>query len=309
MAAATDASTCALMLTRKSLHRLISQSDRAARSPKASEVHDLRVAIRRFTQVLRVFRSRFPAKEVKRIRRGVKETMALAGQVRDLDIAIQFLAKSKLKEAAALLPDFKTRRSEAGRNLAGKLQAWAKRRIFSKWRRKLLLASSNPEAVELGSVEDVAREILPRLVNRFLALGSHAAGRNEDWEQLHQFRIAVKKLRYTLEILAPPGSPLLGLLARFKDLQAILGKIHDAELVREMLLQDGADDKLSAELAKRRDHKVEEFRSHWKTNFENDRHLLPGRKDGTRLPGIRRKPPSVSASAMRLARDSATAER
>jgi CHAD domain-containing protein len=309
MADATDASTFALVLTRKSLHRLVSQSDRAARSPSAAEVHDLRVAIRRFTQVLRVFRGRFPAKEVKRIRRALKKTMALAGEVRDLDVAIEFLAKSKLKEAAALLPDFKTRRNDAGRNLAGKLQSWAKRRIFSKWRRKLLLASSNPEAAELGSVEDVAKEILPRLVKRFLALGNHAADRTEDWEQLHQFRIAVKKLRYTLEIFAPPGSPLMGLLVRLKDLQAILGKIHDAELVREMVLQEGADDKLSAEPAKRRDHKVEEFRSHWTTNFENDRHLLPWRKDGAGLPRIRRKPPGVSESAMRLARDSSSAER
>jgi CHAD domain-containing protein len=309
MAAPDDASTFALLLTRKSLRRLISQSDRAARSPKASEVHDLRVAIRRFTQVLRVFRSRFPAKEVKRIRRDVKETMALAGEVRDLDIAIQFLAKSKLKEAAALLPDFKNRRSEAGRNLAGKLQTWAKRRIFSKWRRKLLLASSNPEAAELGSVEDVAKEILPRLVKRYLALGNHAADGTEDWEQLHQFRIAAKKLRYTLEIFTPPGSALMGLLVRLKDLQSILGKIHDAELVREMVLQEDAGDKLSAELAKRRDHKVEEFRSHWKMNFENDRHLLPWRNDGTGLPRIRRKPPGVSESAMKLARDSSAAER
>jgi CHAD domain-containing protein len=308
MAAATDTSTFALVLTRKSLHRLVSQSDRAARSPNAAEVHDLRVAIRRFAQVLRVFKGRFAAKEVKRIRRALKKTMALAGEVRDLDIAVEFLAKSRLKEAAGLVPDFKARRTEAGRNLAGRLQSWAKRRVFSKWRRKLSVESSNPEGAELGSAEDVAREVLPRLVNRFLASGGHAADRSEDWEQLHRFRISVKKLRYTVELFAPHGSPLMGLLARLKGLQAILGKIHDAELVREMVIQVDAGDALSAHLAKRRDHKVEEFRSHWKTNFENDRHLLPWRKDGAGLPGIRRKPPGVSESAMRLARDSASAE-
>jgi CHAD domain-containing protein len=298
--------------TRKSLDRLASQSTRTLRSPGIAEVHDLRVAIRRFTQVLLVFKPCFPAKEVKRVHRALKKTMAVAGQVRDLDIAIGFLAKSRREEAAILLTEFRSQRKEAGRSLADKLQRWTKRRMSSKWRRKLLVASPGQGVAEIGTVEEAAKKTLPRLVKRFLDLGDQAGGAG-DLEQLHRLRIAAKRLRYTLELLAPSGKSALGArLKQIKNVQAILGSINDAELVRKMVVRENAARSLCAELVKRRDQKIEEFRSHWKADFAGPGNLVGWRENPVGSPGKRgapRKPPARSDSAAKPARDSSSAAR
>ncbi len=305
MPGAANAKTYGIALARRFLDRLASQSNRTLRSPGVAEVHDLRVAIRRFTQVLLVFKPCFPAKEIKRVHRALKKTMALAGEARDLDIALGFLAKSRLKEAARLLADFQSRRKEAGRILTDKLQDWAKRRISSKWRRKLLAASANPGAADLATIEDATKETLPRLVKRFFALGNQTAGGARHSEQLHQLRNAAKKLRYTLELLGPPReSALGGRLDQLKKLQAILGSVNDAELVRTMVLREDAARRLSDELARRRDQKIDEFESFWKTEVAGDGSLGRWRKDLTGVSQKRHvpsKPPARSESAMRPA--------
>jgi CHAD domain-containing protein len=265
-------------------------------SPAVAEVHDLRVAIRRFTQVLVLFKPCFPAKEVKRVRRPLRKTMALAGIVRDFDIAVSLLGKSRLAEAAAFRSEFRNERQKAERILAGRLQRSAKRRLFSRWRHKLLPGSPNREAG--ATTEQVANRVLPRLANRFLAFGDLASGAVGNLEQLHQLRIAAKKLRYTLELLAPLNEPALrGQIEQLKQLQELLGRINDAETVLEMVLQEDAGDKLSAELARKRDQNVEEFWSYWKLEFAGEANLARWRKDLTYLPPkqpVPSKPPARS---------------
>ena len=63
----------------------------AAAKPDAETVHDLRVAIRRLGQSLLVFSALLPKAETKRIRRRLRKVLDLAGAVRDVDIALEFL--------------------------------------------------------------------------------------------------------------------------------------------------------------------------------------------------------------------------
>lgn len=60
-------------------------------------------------------------------------------------------------------------------------------------------------------------------------------------EELHNMRISIKRLRYTMEIfrgtyeLPPPDNQYAEFLAVIVDLQEILGDIHDADVVLEVL--------------------------------------------------------------------------
>jgi len=61
-------------------------------------------------------------------------------------------------------------------------------------------------------------------------------------EELHNMRIAAKRLRYTLEIFAPcfPGKDYAKLYEQVKSVQEQIGEIHDRD-VRGPLLQDFLD--------------------------------------------------------------------
>ena len=104
------------------LGRLAFQMNSTRKAPDAAAVHDLRVSIRRFHQVLSVFKSSFPGKEARKIRRRMKKLMLVAGEVRNLDIALKLLAKSRTPEAAGLKPKLESQRKDCERMLIGALK-------------------------------------------------------------------------------------------------------------------------------------------------------------------------------------------
>lgn len=69
--------------------------ERAAESPDAEAVHKMRVSIRRLQQALRLFRDFLKGKGVRRIRRELKAIMEPAGELRNYDIALGLLRKSR----------------------------------------------------------------------------------------------------------------------------------------------------------------------------------------------------------------------
>jgi len=69
---------------------------RAAKSADAEAVHDLRVAIRRLAQCLRVFEQFFPRDKTRKIRRELKEMVDLASEVRNRDVALALVAEAKI---------------------------------------------------------------------------------------------------------------------------------------------------------------------------------------------------------------------
>lgn len=291
----------------KLLSRLVSQVKRTLESPDTDQVHDLRVAIRRFTQVLIVFKRCFPGKEVKRVRKTLKKTMALAGDVRDLDIASDLAGESKLHEASIFRVEFKAERKAAARFLTEKLQRSTKRRVFSKWRHKLTAAT--PDAA--GAIEDIASQTLPRLANRLFAVGKTANRGPNQIAQLHQLRIEAKKFRYALELFAPlRAQALRAPIGQIKKLQNILGGIHDLEIVRAKVCEQAAGKKFAAELEKSRDQQIEEFRSYWTKEFAGAENLARWRKRLNVFHSARRvagKPPERSESRASASRPAKSA--
>lgn len=73
---------------------------------------------------------------------------------------------------------------------------------------------------------------LEALVEEFFSNGKKAAGSKEE-KELHAFRIAARRLRYTIEILDPKGAGEW--LRRLKILQEHLGQMNDAFVAERYL--------------------------------------------------------------------------
>jgi CHAD domain-containing protein len=78
--------------------RLDYQVRRARKLSDARSVHDLRVAIRRYGQGLKLFRELLPDQETKKSRRRLRKILKAAGAVRNLDIALDLMREARCRD-------------------------------------------------------------------------------------------------------------------------------------------------------------------------------------------------------------------
>ena len=115
------ASTPEVDQCRQLLNQVTSQVEHTLKAGDPGSVHDLRVSIRRLRQALVVF---FPKKAPKKLRNRLRTMMVFAGEVRDCDITMKLLGKSKLAGVAALRSDCRRKREGAWLTLTGSLKDW-----------------------------------------------------------------------------------------------------------------------------------------------------------------------------------------
>src|ERR1017187_816237 len=246
------------------LERLAFQINGAVHSPHAIAIHDLRVAIRRFSQVLSACKSCFPARSVRKMRRRLKPIMTLAGEVRDTDVALQLVAAAG---ASSLEAKLRARRKTAAKTLLASLKHWTARKSVSKWR-SALESGIPPRELRQSKAETLAHGELPRLAARFFREGARAAAPQASAGERHRFRLAAKRFRYTLELFAEFYSPVAAHWpAQVKELQALLGAINDCRSVRDLVDALGGNPKIEASLKKRQHRKSLEFRRAWTDRF------------------------------------------
>jgi CHAD domain-containing protein len=269
-----------------------------SRARGVNEVHDLRVAIRRFMRVLVVLKPCFPRGESRRIRRSLKRIMVHAGSVRDHDVSMGVLGKMAIPHPgpteaggtgpkgsgpATIAQQLRDRREGEAGILLACLQRWVERNLPSAWRKALKAGAENENG---GSGTDDARfcntraetmatRILPEMAEEHFRCGADAAQENASVKEIHSFRIAARNLRYTLDLFAPMyGTALAGLLDQLKDVQSLLGDLNDCATVRRILhrlktsKQKGGKEVLTA-LRKRQRRKNEQFRAHYAAEFAN----------------------------------------
>jgi CHAD domain-containing protein len=279
MAQSTTAASFASSSIAKLLERLAYQVGVTVHSPGMENIHDLRVAVRRFEQALILFRQGLPGKEVKRIRRKLKLLMSHAGDVRDCDVAIRMLAKCQVPGVAAVKEKLAEERKAELPGLTAALRRWSARRSSSKWRAALL-----PVDARIGW----QHQHLSKLARKFLAHGEEAAEPKTPAEALHEFRIEGKKFRYTLELLAPvSGATAPEWLEKLKPLQSALGDVHDSRMAREIAERFDAPGAVEDWLKKRQRKKTREFRRLWEESFAaaaENRRLAAGLRHTPRKP-------------------------
>ncbi len=202
-------------------------------------IHDLRVAVKRFREALRLFRAVLRKKTFRRHREWIEDLNDALGEVRDRDVALGQLRM--LTAGPAEPPGSVARlraRLEAERLAsAGALAAMLDRLQLEGVPAQLAASIDSLEqhAAPGQQTYDFARE---RLRERLLGVRARwAAARLEATpESLHRVRIGNKRLRYAIE----PFSHMLGKevrrlyrsASRFHD---VLGDLHDADSMAVML--------------------------------------------------------------------------
>ena len=251
------------------LGRLAFQISRTIKAHNASSVHDLRVTIRRFEQALRTFKPCFHGKDIRRIRRELKQIVTAAGEVRNHDIALKLLAKSKRVQRTGLQLKVKSGRAEAERSLITLLKRWLERKLSLKWRAALEAAAAGGQG-DFGdaNIGQTARQLLPAMAQDFFRHGDEGADPQAVPREMHRFRIASKRFRYTLELFTPlSGAALNPKLEAIRHGQAVLGDINDFETVRNLLNRYEGAAAVAAWLKKRQRRKLLEFREYWNATF------------------------------------------
>jgi CHAD domain-containing protein len=112
-----------------------------------------------------------------------------------------------------------------------------------------------------------ARAALPDLAKEYFKL-SQKAGREKATEaDLHAFRLATKRFRYTLEMFVPLyGAGLEARIKRIRRVQQALGEIQDCESVRNLATVK-KNRSLMLWLRRRLESKRAAFRKIWQIEF------------------------------------------
>lgn len=238
------------------------------------DIHDLRVASRRLREGLTLFSRSFPPDRVSRLRKAVRKVTDILGDLRNIDECLAFLRE----EAVALGPEhgghllgcidlYLNKRSTARKRLKSDLRTIKPvtlRKLFVKTIRTPYLFDPPPDTVDpFISVDDFARQSIDERLAAVLALVPRARSAEQSAAQ-HRLRIAVKRYRYRMEVLAPlMAEGYRQQHAHVKEYQEILGRIHDldvfAELIRGIGLPVATEAALAGLLTEKRDESFTAF--------------------------------------------------
>jgi CHAD domain-containing protein len=196
-------------------------------------VHQARVATRRLREALPVVGADLPRRRVRKAVRRVRRITRALGPVREMDVAL-----GVLDEIAAVDPDCAAGAVLARREVAAERERRRGRMLDA-------MAGRRPRKA-VAAVEDVlARlavagngawrgELARRIIDRAEALrrALEEAGVLYSAPRLHAVRIAVKKLRYALELAGEVRlAPVRLAVGRLKQAQDLLGRLHDLDVV------------------------------------------------------------------------------
>jgi CHAD domain-containing protein len=117
------------------IRRFVFEVSRTIKRRDANSIHDLRVAVRRLDQCLETFGPLFPKGEARKVSKRVDAIRKLAGDVRNRDVAIEYLVR--LEGTEKIIVRLRAERKRAIQALHARLAAWATREPWRKWRRRL----------------------------------------------------------------------------------------------------------------------------------------------------------------------------
>lgn len=222
-------------------HRLTSVLDQlplAAEEPDETieRVHQLRVATRRAQIALRLFAESLPRRRRRWWTRQLKHIRNAAARARDLDVLILRLAPQSDQDEAGplqmIVQDLQRQRKEAQLPLLDTYKRSKKKHCQRKLDNLIKRVGWRGEGDE-PCFRSVARQTLAPLVDAFFAAG---AADLTNPQHLHQMRIAGKKLRYAIELLASAFDARLrdDLYPQFTQIQEDLGQIHDHAVAKNL---------------------------------------------------------------------------
>lgn len=222
--------------------RFFTQWKKTAKNFDEEEVHDLRVASRRLREGLALLAPCLPGPRTKSLRKRLKLVTDLLGDLRNADEAHLFFsgltdsAVAPGEEVGRLLESLREERKEEHRKVKAGFEALSPDGLNSACRtltheHNLFVRGSTP-FVSLGDFLPGAIDRRDSVLRQHLPL---ALGEDQGPVQ-HRLRIAIKKLRYRLEIVEQVfGEGFDRLHDDLKGYQEILGKLHDMDVFEELV--------------------------------------------------------------------------
>ena len=232
----------AVKYIRQQARQLARQLDGVRAAEDIEFVHRARVATRRLRASLAMFGHCFAPKRVKRWRKAIRRLTGSLGDARDRDVQIEFLcgalsalsAKECFPGIAHVLVQLEHDRERLQRQVVKAVDRIEADGVLRKIRLAAEEFLDKPDAMppclqSPEACEPIKQHVRRQLDDLFQYESSLADP--EDRERHHAMRIAVKRLRYTLEISRPmcPGR-LDAAVETVKRLQTLLGDIHDCDV-------------------------------------------------------------------------------
>jgi len=122
------------------------------------------------------------------------------------------------------------------------------------------------------NLEANLRKALRKSAEKYFEKGDAALNAGSHWKDLHKFRLATKRFRYTLELFEPVyGEPLRERLHELKKVQDYLGEANDFMTTRALLKDFDGMQKLRATLKEDANERLERLRKFWRDTFEKHR--------------------------------------
>ena len=214
--------------------RILERALPAAKQGDVHRLHEARVATRRLRERLPLV---LPSSAGRKIVRKVRRLSRALGPVRELDVALQTLEEVGSGgdvPSTAITKLRKLLRQERQRLYADMCNQVARVDI-DKLRRRAVAAvretHSRPTSSRDAKRVAAAQQRAGRRALRLRVAIENAAGLYLP-DRLHDVRIAVKKLRYGLELVREMrGSRAMARIAMLKEAQDLLGRMHDLEVL------------------------------------------------------------------------------
>jgi CHAD domain-containing protein len=207
------------------------QAAKTAAGFESEPVHDLRVALRRCRSMADGFRAIDPDKKWKKMRRQATSLFDNLGALRDCHVLMEWVEKLGAKDdpiADKLLDHLRQQEPELQRQAGIAMESFD-RKQWEQWARFL-----PRRAARLPADSDVFQTLaLERLNNARRLQGS--ALKTCGPVAFHRLRIGLKKFRYVVENFLPQQHEAWK--DDLKDLQDLLGEIHDLDVLQELVSQ------------------------------------------------------------------------
>ena len=228
----------AFAVLRQQVAKLVASEPVARLGEDPEGVHDMRVAIRRLRAAMSTFRAYLP-ETMSLYREHFGWLAGVLGDVRDLDVQMEDLhewaAGLEPEDAAALeaIDDVLAKRREAARERM--LTALDSEHYTSLLARTTADLLSGPGTCGPERITDVAPKLVRRRHRRLRKAAEALTPQSPD-ATYHALRIEAKKLRYTVEFVAPVyGRAAKRYAERVTELQDVLGEHQDASVALDLI--------------------------------------------------------------------------
>jgi CHAD domain-containing protein len=224
----------------KSVQAIEQEIEGVRKGQEIESVHRMRVASRRIRTALDVFEKYIPPKKKSEWFSNLRNLAKSLGETRDTDVQIHLLKNihRTLPELSyrpgikRLLLRLQQRRVKLQKGILDSLDLLKKKKVLIKISEKFsppLIKNGNNDPCSPELYKIAFDSILKRL-NQFLYYEIYLHN-PEFIKELHQMRIAAKKLRYSMEIFSLLYADHLELAIKStRQAQQILGEIHDCDV-------------------------------------------------------------------------------